>query len=199
MSSVWYRNSDWNAAIESEFEERIARSRSQKAQYLMLQGQALVERHPEVAVRLLERSIAQGDDFFLNQANCHLAAAQMALGNPEAALAAYEAALEAQLRMPNIQTSAPLDYAFLVAWTRSADRYPGALAMLDAVSVSFIPSADFQADAAHALILAELGQIDRASERAAKALAEFPDEADDAEWGGIHLGELRSRLSKIAS
>ena len=45
----WYRNSDWDAEIEAAFEARLARSRSQKAQYLRIQGSILKEARPQVA------------------------------------------------------------------------------------------------------------------------------------------------------
>ena len=140
MSEQWYRNRDWNADIAAAFEAKIARGRAQKAQHLMIQGQALIERHPDVAVGLLERSIALDDEYHLNQANCYLAMAHLARGEVDAALAAYVAALEAQLRLPNIRSSAPLDYAFIVAWFARADHYPAALPILAAVKPSVSPA-----------------------------------------------------------
>lgn len=200
MSEQWYRNKDWNAEVEAEFEQRIARGRTQKAQHLMLQGQALIERHPDVAARLLERSIGCNDEFHLNQANCYLAMAQLALGNIEAALLAYEAALEAQLRVRFVQTSAPLDYAFAVAWFGRAERYPVALPILEAVQPSIFPGANLQADSARALILADLGEAEEARGRAVTALADFPDIGDaEPEWAGVNLAELRRRLESIAA
>ena len=136
MSEQWYRNRDWSPEIEAEFEKRIARGRSQKAQHLMIQGMALIPRHPDVAARLLERSIALDDEFQLNQAYCQLALARLARGDVEGALQAYEAALEAQLKRPNIQTGAPLDYAFTVAWFERSERYELALTILEAVALS---------------------------------------------------------------
>ena len=139
MSEQWYRNRDWDPQIAAAFEAKIARGRSQKAQHLMIQGQALIARHPDVAIDLLRRSIALENEFHVNQANCYLAMAHLARGDIDAALAAYLAALEAQLRMPNIRSSAPLDFAFIVAWFGRADHYPAALPILAAVKPSQIP------------------------------------------------------------
>jgi hypothetical protein len=158
MSEGWYRNREWTPAIEAEFEKRISRGRVQKAQHLMLRGQALIANHPGIAAGLLQRSIALEDEYHLNQANCYLALAQLALGDVEAALQAYEAALEAQLRFRFVQTSAPLDYAFAVAWFGRSERYPAAIPIFEAVKPSVFPGANLQADAAHALILADMGE-----------------------------------------
>ena len=201
MSEQWYRHRDWNEEIAAGFETRIARSRAQKAQYLMIQGQALTERHPDVAITLLERSIALDNDYFLNQANCYLAMAHLATGEVDAALAAYLAALEAQLRLPNFQSSAPLDYAFVVAWFARADHYPAALPILEAVKPSIFPGADFQATAAHALILADVGRDADARDKARAALAdepEVPEGPGTTAWGGISMADLHRRLMAIA-
>jgi tetratricopeptide (TPR) repeat protein len=194
----WYRNRDWNEEIEARFEQRIARARGQKAQYLMIQGQALIANHPEIAVRLLERSIALNDDFHVNQANCNLALAHLALGEVDRALEAYEAAIEAQLRFPNIQTGAPLDYAFAVALFKRSDRYVLALPILEAVGPSIFPGANFQANAAHALILAHLDRGEEARAKADDALEAMSHEWDAADWAGISMSELRRRLETIA-
>lgn len=194
----WYRNCDWTPEIEAAFTQRIGKARAQKAQYLMLQGQALISRHPDVAARLLRQSIALENEFHLNQANCYLGLAELASGNVDAALTAYEAALEAQLRFPFVQTGAPLDYAFAVAWFARSERYEAALQILEAVKPSVFPGADFQVHSAHALILADLGSENDARTKAHSALATFPD-AVDASWGGVDTAELRERLRSIAA
>ena len=199
MSEDWYRNRDWTPEIETAFEQRIARSRAQKAQHLMLQGQALIANHPGIAVDLLKRSIALENEFHLNQANCYLALARLALGEIEAALQAYEAALEAQLRFRFVRSSAPLDYAFAVAWFGRSERYSAALPMLEAMKPSVFPGADLQAHAAHALILDQLGRAEDARTSAKAALADMPEGLDEAAWAGISFGQLRDRLEAIAA
>ena len=198
MSEDWYRNRDWTPEIETAFEQRIARSRAQKAQHLMLQGQALIANHPDIAVGLLERSIALENEFHLNQANCYLALAHLALGRIEKTLQAYEAALEAQLRFRFVRSSAPIDYAFVVAWFGRSDRYPTALPILEAMKPSIFPGADLQAHAAHALILDGLCRTEEARTKAKAALADMPEGVDEAAWAGISFGELRDRLGAIA-
>ena len=44
----WYRNTEWSDEIAAEFERRIERSRTQKAQHLSLQGYHLIRNHPEI-------------------------------------------------------------------------------------------------------------------------------------------------------
>jgi hypothetical protein len=53
-SEDWYRNQEWNQEIEESFFEKLKRSRSQKAQYLLIQAYYLVESHPDVVLRLAE-------------------------------------------------------------------------------------------------------------------------------------------------
>lgn len=195
----WYRNRDWNEDIETRFEQRIGRARGQKAQYLMIQGHALISNHPAIAVRLLERSIALNDDFHVNQANCNLALAHLALGQVDRALVAYEAAMEAQLRFPHIQSGAALDYAFVVAVFKRSDRYDFALQILEAIRPSIFLGTNFQADAAHALILAHLARDAEARAKAHEALEAMSHDWDGADWAGISLSELRRSLEAIAT
>ena len=57
----WYRNTEWSDEIAAEFERRIERSRTQKAQHLSLQGYHLIRNHPDVARDLLTRAVEIGD------------------------------------------------------------------------------------------------------------------------------------------
>jgi hypothetical protein len=43
-SDDWYRNQTWSEDIEAAFNAKLARSRSQKAQYLRIQGSILKDR-----------------------------------------------------------------------------------------------------------------------------------------------------------
>ena len=99
----WYRNTDWDDEIAARFESRIARSRTQKAQYLLIQGTLLIASQPAVAAPLFERSIALNDEFHLARALNGLAMARMALGEIDACLAAYEAAIDTELRLPGCE------------------------------------------------------------------------------------------------
>ena len=68
---------------------------------------------------------------------------------------------------------------------------------LEAVQPSVFEGADFQAHAAHALILGARGRED-ASAKARSAINGIPDDVDGVMWAGISFGELRERLTAIA-
>lgn len=169
----WYRNSDWSPEIEARFEERLARSRNQKAQYLRIQGSILKERHPAEAVELLERCIAEGDPAFIAHAYAEMADAHYRLGDVDAAIRSFEAAMEQEAAQPMFRTNAPLDYALLVALHEQAERYDHALTVLDAAGEGFLPSMSFEAATARALIHAARGETDSARSAATRALAQL--------------------------
>jgi hypothetical protein len=53
-SSEWFRNTEWNDSIERAFVAKLARAKK-KAQYLRIQASTLSQRHPKVALKLLEQ------------------------------------------------------------------------------------------------------------------------------------------------
>ena len=63
-SDDWYRNNDWNEAIETEFEARLKRSRGayNKAQYLRIQASYLLDNSDKnnqlVGLRLMNKLVA---------------------------------------------------------------------------------------------------------------------------------------------
>jgi tetratricopeptide (TPR) repeat protein len=168
-SGDWYRNTDWTPEIETAFNARLARSRSQKAQYLRIQGSTLKDTHPPAAIALLERCIRLGDEFHIPHAYLDLAHAHHVLGNVKQALQFLEAAVEQQERQPMFRTSAPFDFCMLVALHCRAERYDRALSILDGLDSGPFPVNEFQACAARAIILAERGRTEEA--RAAARLA----------------------------
>jgi tetratricopeptide (TPR) repeat protein len=193
----WYRNTQWSPAIAEDFEARLARSRSQKAQYLSLQGMALVPKCPEVAASLLRRAIEMGDPFETVRALATLAQAHLALGNVEGALEAYEAALERQIEQPNIVSVQPADYLFAIGYFRAESRMPGAVAIAEAMPDDGIFGPDPQIIAAKAMVFDLAGRTAEASAAAAKALPMF-EGLGDAEGLGVNIAELRRRLMEIA-
>jgi tetratricopeptide (TPR) repeat protein len=193
----WYRNTQWSPAIAEDFEARLARSRSQKAQYLSLQGMALVPKCPEVAASLLRRAIEMGDPFETVRALATLAQAHLALGNVEGALEAYEAALGRQIEQPNIVSVQPADYLFAIGYFRAESRMPGAVAIAEAMPDDGIFGPDPQIIAAKAMVFDLAGRTAEASAAAAKALPMF-EGLGDAEGLGVNIAELRRRLMEIA-
>jgi tetratricopeptide (TPR) repeat protein len=166
----WYRNLCWDAETEAAFEARLARSRSQKAQYLRIQGSLLKQSHPEVAVRLLERCAEQADPFHVAHAHAEAAHARYLLGDIDGALHSFEAAMDQQAAEPMFRTSAAFDYALVVALHECADRYDRALAALARDVEPFFSSMQFEASGARALIFAARGQWQEARIAARRAL-----------------------------
>ena len=194
----WYRNTTWSGEIAADFEQRLARSRQQKAQYLSLQGYHLLAGHPGVARELLERAVALDDPFETPRAMGNLSTAQLALGDVDGALATYEAALERQMAHPGFIAVQPADYLFMVGVFARAERLPAAEPIADALPDEGIFGPDPEVFAAKALVFALAGRTCDARRYAALALplmAGMPD----AQALGIDLGDLRRRLTEIAA
>ena len=167
----WFRNSAWTPEIEAEFEARLARSRGQKAQYLRIQGSMLKDSHPEIAIGLLQRCIHLGDETQIAAAMMDSAQAYYRMGNLDQALACLEAAIAQEARQPMFRTSAPFDYAMLVALHGRSERFDSALAVLDLAGAGLLPVMDYQAEGARAVILSAKGKDGEARAAAARALA----------------------------
>ena len=192
----WYRNTEWSPAIAQDFEARLARSRGQKAQYLSLQGLALVPKHADVAAGLLHRVVERGDPHETVRALATLATAYLAQGNVEGALETYEAALERQIVQPNVVAVQPADYLFVIGYFRAASRIPAAVVIAEAMQDDGIFGPDPQVLAAKALVFDLAGRRAEARAAAAKALP-MVDELGDGEALGVNVAELRTRLAEI--
>ena len=170
-SDSWYRNAQWNAEVAATFDAKLARSRSQKAQYLRIQGSILKDSHPQVAIALLRRCIDEGDASHIAHALLDTAHAHYATGNIEAALDLLEAAIQQQVHEPMFRTSAAYDYAMLVALHESADRYDKALAVLERADDPPFATMLFQAEAARAVIYSSRGMVEQARRAGRNAMA----------------------------
>jgi tetratricopeptide (TPR) repeat protein len=201
----WFRNSDWNSGIEAAFFAKLARAMDQ-GQYLRIQAYTLAEIHPRVALRLLDQFFTLGDRFDLAHAHVDRATALLALNDAEGAIGAYEAALSAEERRPNVMTTASLDLPLLIATRKDRMRYARALDVLE-IGASWLtfPADSFCWHAATALIVSDLGKSAEAQKHAQIAL-----EAAAWEHSGFryhpHLGvvagahkELCRELARIAA
>jgi tetratricopeptide (TPR) repeat protein len=196
--SDWYRRSRWSDQAAADFEARLGRSRpSSRAQYLSLQGYALLASEPAVAEALLRRAVDLVEPSELPRAACYLALARLAQGNVDGAIAAYDGAIAAERRNPAFRSSAAVDQALLIAAFRKTDRYADALDRLFLAGSGPLGLVEFEAAAAEALIRAELREFDPARVKAREALATMPDDAAEAAWGGISMGEIERRLQAI--
>jgi tetratricopeptide (TPR) repeat protein len=166
----WYRNTDWDAAIASAFFAKLSRARD-KAQYLRIQACTLTKGHPTVALSLLEQYFALGDHFDHAQAYVDRATAFLTLGQVDAAIHSYEAALEREAVRPNLTTQAYLDLPFLVATQGLTARYDQARMLLEKhrLRLSF-PVDHFRWHAALALIALDAGPPEAAVRHARLAL-----------------------------
>ena len=167
----WFRNSDWTPEIEAAFDEKLGRSRSQKALYLRIQGSMLKDTHPEVAIRLLGRCVEAGDETQIAAALLDSAHAHYRLGDVNGALTQLEAAMEQEAVQPMFRTTAPFDYAMLVVLHDRKERFDRALAVLDDSGAALMPVMEFQRSAARAIILSAKGCTAEARAAAECALA----------------------------
>jgi hypothetical protein len=167
----WYRNWSWDADIESAFFKKLARARD-KSQYLRIQASTLASRHPEVTLRLLDQYFAFGEHFDIAQAHVDRATAHLHLGQADAAILAYEAALAREAVYPNLQTLAYLDLPYLIATERLSNHYERAMTLLDLHQKRLaFPVDRFRWHSALALIRSEQGNRPAAREAARNALA----------------------------
>jgi len=60
----WFRHKTWNTPIEEEFFARLARSRSQRDQYLVIQALTIADAFPAVALKLVDQYFATKKDGF---------------------------------------------------------------------------------------------------------------------------------------
>lgn len=170
MSADWFRNTTWDDAIESAFDEKLRRAR-RKEEYLRIQASSLAHSHPEVALKLLDRYFALPDDFGHAPAHVDRATALLTLGRVEEALSAYEAALARESEFPNVQTQAYLALPYVVATFGVRARYTRALELLSLhESRLMFPVDHFRWHAAHALMAAAAGEANTARTHAERAL-----------------------------
>lgn len=167
----WYRNTDWDEAVEAEFRKRLNRARSGRSQYLRIQASYLAAAQPRVALRLLDEYLVEGADFDLAQAHVDRARAFVTLGDVEAGVSAYEAALQQEQESPNLKTSASTDFACLVVNEHLASHYPRALEVLDErPEEPLFPVERYRRNGARAILLSHLGRADEAARAAAAAV-----------------------------
>lgn len=198
--SDWYRQADWSDEIAAGFEARLARARpSGRAQYLSLQGHALLSSRPEISEELLERAVSLAEGGELPRACCYLALARMALSKIDAAIDAYNIAIAAERRDPRHRSTAGIEQALLIALFDRRNLDGHALEQLTLSIADQWSLAGLEALAADAIIRSRKGQADIARERAREALAHFPSEGRGAQWAGISFDDLRLQLQKIAA
>lgn len=170
MAHDWYRNTDWNEAIAQAFRAKLKRARD-KNQYLRIQASTLANSHPQVALQLLDEYFELGDNFDMAQAHVDRATAYLALGDVEAAIGSYEAAMEREQDCPQFQTGAALHLSYVIALNDLSDRFDQALAILPSAAGNLFAAGRFMHHAARAMILSR-SEPDTARREARLALEE---------------------------
>ena len=199
----WYRNRTWDDDVAAEFESRLARARSQRTQYLLLQGVELVQTHPAVAIELLQRCVMTGDERFVAHAHAEMAHAHLRLGRVQEAVESLAAAVSAQDLHPLYRTSAPADLVTLVALHGLVEWYDDALALADRITERPFAVHVVQLEGARAVILHERGEVEGARSAAHRALAAaredgwIPGHPEVGAWPGFE-DDFSRRLVEIA-
>jgi tetratricopeptide (TPR) repeat protein len=167
----WFRNKDWNPAIEAEFLKKLHRARG-KAQYLRIQAGYLAERHPRTALALLDRYFALGEHFDQAQAYLDQAKAYLTLGQTQDAIQSLKKALGREREFPNLKTQAWSCYALLVATDGLKQLYDDALKVLEEhkPNATSFPVDGFLWNSAHALIADAKGKRRVAQEYSTRAM-----------------------------
>jgi hypothetical protein len=191
--------------IQADFDARLRRARD-KVQPLKIQAALLVERHPEVALRLLERYFESGDTLFLADAFSTQAKAHVALGDISHALESYVTALTREAEFANLKTNSFVEYPLLIAENGLTERYDDALRVLAERQADLtFPLQHFMWHAARALIFSAQGGSARARSEALLALVAADQSTSGFRYHqslgivGDSLRPLRQRLREIAA
>jgi tetratricopeptide (TPR) repeat protein len=176
----WFRHTTWTTDEQQDFFARLARAhKNKRPQYLYIQATTLLESqkrgNTQAALNLLELCLADyaPRDDEIDTIQQLRARGLEELGQTDAAIEAYRLALRARQRDPQIRSTAPVDFAYLLVRERRTALYAEAMEALtqyaDPVILLF-PDAQYRYAAACALIAQEAGETERAKEFAAKAL-----------------------------
>lgn len=179
MSHEWYRKTTWSEGDQSDFFDRLKRSRTvgNKAQYLRIQASHLeAVGSPELlraAQMLLEKILTDfPDELQLASAYSQKASCLAKLGELDDAINCYRLVFDTQRRLPRIQTYAHVEFGRLVVANKMTHLFDEVLAILvefDIKGVEF-PKDVFQKFGILAIIGAQRGEIEKAKEFARTAI-----------------------------
>ena len=201
---AWCQNRTWNPEISEAFEKKLKRARL-KSGYLSLQAEAIASTHPVVALELLDRYFQCADkpEFCLGYYKQYLA--YVALGELEQAVLSLEQAIRHEKAHPGFITPAAIDLPFLVATAGLSNHYELAspvLAERKAQAPLLFPEERFKWNAACALILHDLGNVEMAgtaAQAALRAAAESTSGLVRHPMLGLVSAGHRSTIERLAS
>ncbi|MDX2219003.1 MAG: hypothetical protein SF172_08280 [Burkholderiales bacterium] len=174
MADDWFRNSVWDEETARIFYTKLARAKSQRDQYLVIQAITLVDRHPEVTLSLVEEYFKTRRECY-HDARAHSARAEahLKLGDVRAAIAAMKAAMLAEAANPGFRTSCFVDLPYLIARESIREEYPYAIQTLSThpVDDSEPPIHKFKWHAAKSVLSLDGGNPETVRHHAKLALA----------------------------
>jgi tetratricopeptide (TPR) repeat protein len=177
----WYRNTTWDDATRDAFLARLARSRTQRDQYIVLQALTLAPVVPEAALELVELYFeTRTDDFDDGRAEFARSQALLALGRIDDVADALRKTVALDAANDGLKTGAAQKYAAHVITHRMTDRYAEIDALLgDAPDRFLMPVEGHGWYAARAVIAEFAGDRDQARHYARAALREAARETSD--------------------
>jgi hypothetical protein len=189
----WYRNKEWNDAIEAEFRDRLSRARD-RGQYLSIQGSALTGSADQclvlVGLGLIDEALVEFEDdrgFMKRTAYLEKVRALAKLGREAEILPVLRAA---QQLGPSSDTAN--DFLHFVVTRKLREHYVEARRLAtDAIVSEIIPSNIFEYNCKVAMIADELGDEEAARNHALWALDAF-DERRSPFWRLPEFGLVQS-------
>jgi tetratricopeptide (TPR) repeat protein len=212
-ATEWFRRSTWTDQDRAEFDARLKRARgaASKAQYLRIQAVHLAQAELHAAaIELLDRMFAEFPERIeLAQAHLQKAESLAALGKPDAAIAEFRAALQAQRQLPNVRTQAWLDFGwFVVVERQQTDLFDEVATVLDEFrtvpSLSF-PVEEYRYCTIRSLLAESRGDQPLAREFATRALAQATRDHSEFRYHpklglvGTQPAEIERRLKRLAA
>jgi tetratricopeptide (TPR) repeat protein len=207
----WYRKTTWSSRDAEDFERHLARSRSQRAQYIKIQAQTLAGtgqvQVADAAIQLAHRYLEEDPrGFFEVRAHLTVAEASGTKGDVSAALQAYRNAVHAEARNHGVRCCAYLEFAWFVATRGLIEAFDDVLnAMKSRQETDLVfPIAQYKYFAALALISNELKNREHARRMAQNALeaearvAPFSRHKHVGVVEGID-GDIQKRIRRLAA
>lgn len=166
----WFRHTTWTAEDASAFEEKLARSRGQRSEYLRIQAWTLADTRDPAnaapAIELAERFLCENPKDGTRASTLVTAAlAETTRGDLEAAVEYYRRAVEVERTTRQMRIRAYLEFAWFVVIHGRTDLYSEVLA---AINSNFerqdlvFPMTQYQYFGALALISSERGEREQA-------------------------------------